>query len=279
MDILSIFNYTDYRKYLSDWFQIKKEHNPHFSCRILASKVGYRSSGHFSQIIKGQSNLSAKSIPRFIQYLKLNNREAEYFELMIQFNHSKIDEEKSRCFQRMAQFKEAKHRVLDQNFYEFYDKWYYAVIRDILAYFPFKDDYQALSELLEPSISIAEAKRSIKLLEKLKLIEKSKSGFYDRTDKVLRTKTDKLNVALVNYTHKMMDKAKTASLRIPRDERSMSCVGFVVSENTYKRIKSEVDEFQLRILKIAEEDQNPERVYHMNMQIFPVSKKLKDGNR
>lgn len=49
--MVDIFCYTDYRKFLFDFYEAKKRSTPHFSHRYVAQKVGFSSSGFFSKII------------------------------------------------------------------------------------------------------------------------------------------------------------------------------------------------------------------------------------
>ncbi len=63
--------------------------------------------------------------------------------------------------------------------------------------------------------------------------------------------------------------------RLPKTERNISWVGFSVSRETYERMQEEIQAFRSRMLKMAEQDQNPDRAYHLNLQLFPVSKSYK----
>jgi uncharacterized protein (TIGR02147 family) len=180
--INSIFNYSDYRKFLEEYYTFNKKDKAFFSYRYIASRVGFKSAGHFTQILKGQANISAHLISRFIDFLKFSRREAEYFELLVNFNQAKTQDDKKRYFERMAKYKEIKTRILNPDEYEFYRKWFYAAICDILSFYPFKDDYHALARMVEPAITAAQARKAIELLEKLHLIRKNDNGFFEKTD-------------------------------------------------------------------------------------------------
>ena len=272
--MVRVFDYTDYRRYLQDWFAERKRENHHFSCRMLASRVGFKSSGHFTQITNGKANLSSRALPRFVEYLKLNKRETEYFELMVRYCQSTRHEEKQRCLDRMVSFKEVNPRVLNPDLYEFYSTWYYAAIRDTLAIFPLRDEFEQLGRSLKPPISGGEVRRAVKLLERLGLVRRSNDGVYERTDAVLSTRAADGNTTLIKYLVTMMEQAKRAAVEMPKSERSMSCVGFSVSEETFGRIRREIDDLRARILQMAQEDPHPSRVYHLNMQVFPLSDEL-----
>ena len=43
----SVFEYSDYRKFLLDYYSEKKAANRNFSHRFIANRVGFKSGGHF----------------------------------------------------------------------------------------------------------------------------------------------------------------------------------------------------------------------------------------
>ncbi len=61
---------------------------------------------------------------------------------------------------------------------------------------------------------------------------------------------------------------------MPADERSVSWAGFSMSKETFEKVKQEAREFRKKIIAMAQADQSPERAYHFNLQIFPVSQQL-----
>jgi len=45
-----------------------------------------------------------------------------------------------------------------------------------------------------------------------------------------------------------------------------------LSEKSFRQVKSEVQQFRKRILRIAEVENNPNRVYQLNTNLFAVTK-------
>jgi uncharacterized protein (TIGR02147 family) len=50
-----------------------------------------------------------------------------------------------------------------------------------------------------------------------------------------------------------------------------------VSKETYDRIVNLLDEFRSKIIAIAAEDKNIEQVYRLNLQLFPLTKNIKEN--
>lgn len=278
--MINIFDYTDFRKYLNDFYIAKKNIQPSFSYRIIAQKVGFKSAGHFTKIIQGKTNISLALCQRFVEFLSLNKRQSDYFQIMVLYNQAKSHDEKRKHFEKMMSFKESTVQVMDSSHYEFYDKWYYTVIREVIGSYPFRGDYKQLASLVEPSISPEEARKAVLLLEKLQLICKGEDGIYSQTVPLLQNDYTVPSVAINNFVLSMLDMAKESLDRFPRDKRMLSSTTITISEQTFQKIQKEIIDFRARIMNLAAQDKNPQRSYNFNFQVFPVTKtfNMENGN-
>ncbi|MFH1761525.1 MAG: TIGR02147 family protein [bacterium] len=85
---VSVFDYTDYRRYLADYYTEQKEINPSFSYRYFAQKAGYNSSGMYKDIVSGRTNIKPGFIAKLSKAIRHGKREEEYFETMVLFNQA-----------------------------------------------------------------------------------------------------------------------------------------------------------------------------------------------
>lgn len=262
----------DYRKYLKDHYLERKAENPRFSYRFIARKVGFKSPGHFTQIIQGKADISFRLAFKFAQFMKLKKREADYFDLLVRFDQAKAQEEKRQYLERLSAFVESKVKLLTEQQHRFFDKWYYMAIREILAFFPFEGDYAALAAKVEPSIRESEAREAIEVLESLELIRKTPQGRYERVDPVLSTGYDAATASLRKFQSATLDLAKEAMERLPREKRSISTLTLSLSEEAYKSIEEELKAFRRKLLAIAKNDEHVDRVVQFNFQLYPLSK-------
>jgi uncharacterized protein (TIGR02147 family) len=267
-----IFTYLDYRKYLKDYYDEKKAENPHFSYRYIAGKVGFKSAGLFTKILQGKRNISMKLTLRFIEAFKLRKKEADYFELLVQFNQARTASEKNHFFEKLLGIKKSKIAIVDADKYEFYDKWYYTAIREILSFYRFNDDYRELSRMVMPSISPSEAKRAIELLMNLGFVSKRENGTYERIEPVISTGYDARSIAIHKLVLGTMDLARESIDRFPKEQRNLSSLTLSISLDSFQQIQEELRGFRRRLMEIANHDENPDRVYQINFQVFPVSR-------
>lgn len=268
----SIFSYTDYRKYLFDYYTEGKHAGVTY--RQIAIAVGFKSPGHFTQIIKGQADISDSLTQKFARYCKLKPREAAYFTTLVQFNQSGDSAVKKAHFERLASFKKSSVRIVDPDQYEFYNKWYYSPLRELLDIMEFRDDHTTLASMLIPAITPAQAKRAIVLLEHLGLIIKGSDGIWRKTDQVISTGTGASSPAINNFAITSMDMAKMALANISRDERTISWMTLTVSPASFCKIQEELRAFRQKALEIARADNAPDQVYQFNFQLFPLSRRL-----
>jgi uncharacterized protein (TIGR02147 family) len=268
---VSIYDYTDYRLYLRDYYEEQKAKNPAFSYRYFARKAGFNSSGLYKDIVDGRTGITRSLILRFATAMKLSPKQQEYFETMVYFNEARTVEEKKLYFERLMKYHNSKAFRVDARQYEYYSKWYYIAVRELLAIGNFKDDYAAIAQALNPSIRQDHARKAIEVLKKLGLIQKDKGGYYRAVDKILTTGSDIKSLAIANFQKNMMDMAKEAIDRHPVEHRNISTVTFSVSQETYTEIKAELDACRKRILGMVDRSENEDRVCQLNMQLFPLS--------
>ena len=111
------------------------------------------------------------------------------------------------------------------------------------------------------------------MLERLKFIEKNDDGTYTCHYPGISAYAEGRSVVLSSYAATMMDRARYALEKSMNEDRVISWVGFSVSDETFARMKEEARAFRKRLVEMALNDPNPERAFHLNLQIFPVSKK------
>ena len=277
---MNIFDYTDYRKYLRDYYENRKAVDRDFTVRYVAEKVGFKSASFFCQLMNGRSNMSAELICKFSQFLGFNKKENDYFETLVNYNQAKNHPNKKKLFEKLIGFRQSKIRTVDSALFELYDKWYYTAIRELLYFRPFGGDFQELAKILNPSISPAEAQKAVSLLARWELIKKNENGMYIRSDdESITTGMDVQSFYVNNFQYAVLDLAKEALDRFPRNERSLSTLTMSLSAEGYYKIESEIHMFRQRMLTIAEEDTLENRVYQMNIQLFPATNAIKEDVR
>ncbi|MBN1130647.1 MAG: TIGR02147 family protein [Chitinispirillaceae bacterium] len=279
---IRIFDYTDYRSYLGDYYKDQKTRNLYFSYRYFAGKARISSIGLYKDVVDGRQSLSRRVIAKFSEAMGHSKREAEYFEAMAFFGEAKTVEERKLYFERMMAYHESKARIVDASRYEYYSQWYYSALRALLSFYPFDGaDFASLARRLSPPIKTWQAKKALEVLVRLGMVRKNDRGNYEPSDQIISTgplhndgRVRALSV--INFQRKLLSLAAEAYDRYAEQQMDMSTITLSVSKATRHLIKEETAVFRKKVLSLAENDANPECVYQFNCQFFPLTDPGKD---
>lgn len=277
-----IFDYTDYRKYLCDYYKDQKSCNPYFSYRYFAGKAQISSIGLYKDVIEGKQSLSRRAIGKFSKAMGHSKREADFFEAMVFFTDANSIEERKIYFERMMACYESKASLIEASRYDYYSQWYYSAIRALLSFFLFDGvDYTALANKLSPPIKPEQAKKAIEVLERLGMIEKNSDGYYEPCNQIITTGLVSNNrklqaLSIIAFQRNLLSLAAEAYDRYSERQMDMSSITLSISNATRKLIKDEAAAFRKKILSLVENDANPECVYQLNCQFFPLTEPGKD---
>jgi uncharacterized protein (TIGR02147 family) len=272
----NIFNYTDFRKYLNDYYLERKKETPWFSYNSFSQKIGFKNKGFIYNIIHQNKNLSTSSIIKISQAIGLSNNEAEYFENLVLFNQAGDLKEKNYYYDRLSGVQSknknnGKALQLHKNQYEFYSTWYHGAIRSLIDMFPFKDDYKWLAKNVFPSITIKQAKSSVELLEKLELITKNEEGYYRLANVNIKTGSEIRNLAVQNFYREGAQLAIRALDLLPADKRNISGLTLGISKKTYDAICEDIKELRAKIINRVNQDNESNSAYQLNFHLYPIT--------
>ncbi len=265
-----IKDYLEYRDFLKDFFDERKEKNSFFSYRVMGKRVGIDAS-HLVKIFQKKRHISTPLIDGLIEFCELSDQDAQYFSTLVHFNKAKSDQDTRLYYEKLLELKGIKSYQLEKNQYEYYSKWYYSAILTLLEFYSFTDDYKTLAQKVSPSITEAQARKSIALLESLGLIRKKDDGSYFLTNKLVTTGDHCRSILVRAYQEETIRLAAEALHRHPPEKRNISTVTITISEKNLEMINNLIKEFREALLKYAEAEKHPDQVYQLNVQLFPLT--------
>lgn len=171
-----IYEYTDYRKYLSDLYVARKATNRAFSYRLIAQKAGLASPSFIGKIFSGMANISHRTLMRLVEVFQIVGPDAEYFELMVHFDGSRSEIDKNHYFQRMQALRRrhGKPAKLEEDVLQ--SAWYIAPVLALVELGLFHGDHAALGRMLTPPVASAQVRLAIELLMLHGLVRKQTNG-------------------------------------------------------------------------------------------------------
>lgn len=278
----SIFEYSNYREFIRDYYFFTKVRNKKFSYRVFARLAGFKSSNFIKFVIENKSNISAESAEKLAKAMKLSQLETQFFKSLAQFNQSSSSEEKYVHAQELLKHRNARKTFpLREALFNYTSKWYLSVLRGIVGLPDFKEDARMISNLLHPTITPSEIQRGFDDLIKLGLLTRDENGKLKQTAGNIASEDEVALSSVAHFHREMMMRASESIDRIKRDKRDISGITIGMSAETAQKIKEMTQKFRKEIVEVATQDENASTIYQLNIQLFPLidisASKKKDG--
>ena len=273
MRMKEIVEYTDYRKYIQDYYDERKRCSA-FTWRDFARAAGFSSAVFLKYVCEGKKNLSLGAAGSVANAMGLAGFENTYFVLMVSYAHAKGDAAKRAAFEeRCALARAHRVHVLGNEEFDYFKSWKNPVLREIAPHMPGAKPLD-MAHACKQKISATEVSETLDFLVRAGLLKRDKDGNYHQTEKsVSMGPVDAVPVAARDMQRQMGEFA-IQSLDLPLSERDMSGLTLGLTRRAYERIKKELADCRRRIVAIATEDDETEQVYRLNLQLFPMSERL-----
>ena len=266
-----ITEYLDYRDYLVDFYDDKREECDYFSYRFISGKVNIDSS-HISKILSKKRHMPDRAVNAFVELCGLKKREAECFRLLVKFNKAKTDKEAKQWYECLLSLKDVDSSKLEKEQYEFFNKWYYLAILVLLDFCEFDGDYKWLSKKVTPAITVSEAKNAIELLLVLGLLKKDEKGFFRPTNQFMTTGDTLREMAIKNYQQETIKMASESLFRHKKQDRDISTVTMSMARGTMPTVVEKIRDFRQDLIKYCDDTKDHDSVYQLNVQMYPMTR-------
>ena len=268
-----IIEYTDFRKFMRDFYEERKRCSA-FSWREFSKIAGFSSPSYMKVVCDGNSKLSRIGVERTGAAMGLAGFEMDYFRAMVKFGQAEVESKKVAAYEEMLSIaKVYKVRVLEGDLFEFYDTWRNPVLRELAPLMPGATPGE-LAKMCYPEVSAQEVQESLAFLTKAGLLKKSE-GKLVQSETSVKGSNDATRLAMRGM-HRMMSQLATPALELPVEERNFSGVTMGLSRESYSKIENLLDECRRKIIAVAAEEKNVEQVYRLNLQLFPLTKNVKE---
>jgi uncharacterized protein (TIGR02147 family) len=231
-------------------------------------------SSYVIKVLQKGLHISSKKIDAFIKLLDLDEPASKYFETLVHFGRAKSVSQQKLYFERLFSLSSIKAQRLELHQYEFFQKWYYSAVWTIINCVPFDGDFHALAEICMPAITVWEAKRAVRLLEKLELIKKNEDGKHYTTGQNLSTGWKWLSQIIEDNQREMIRLAGESIGRFDKDARDISTITLGIDEKVMPEIREHIRQFRMSLIKLVNSYAGTGRVYQLNVQLFPLSADL-----
>ena len=272
--IIDIFQFTNFRKYLDEYQAARVQTDPDFTRAGACALLGLpKTRSYYNDIIKGKK-LSSRMIPKFVEVLGLNKKEAKYFEAMVNMDQAKTATERNAFFEELLKQHPDSHRILNEDAYEYYNHWYNSVLFTALEVVDVSDDLEPIQKLISPKVSVGTLKRSLELLERLGFVRKNENGFWKSCRDSVSSGTYNNSDLVRQYQLQCFELSKQALLAGDESSSDMATFTFSVSDDAFKAIAKEIQGLKAKVRKIIMLDKKKATgVHQLNVHLFTNLKK------
>lgn len=273
--MVSVFHFSDFRKFLSTWIAEQRQTVTTFSLRGFSKRAGFASHASLHLVINGKRELTDGMIQKVARALKLSAIEARFFADLVKFTQAETTLERQHHYQRMVQH--AKFRAAHQperNQLEYFSQWYYAAIREMISLPDFCENPHWIAQRLKSAITAEQAAEAIRVLIRLNLCWRDTQRKLRLVHENIATADKVASLAVAQYHEAMIHRAATAIKSDPLKEVHLTGLTVCLSSKTLKKVKERLHEFRRELCALLQEDDHPEEVYQINLQMIGLTRRV-----
>jgi uncharacterized protein (TIGR02147 family) len=250
------------QRILRERFEELRTRNPAYSIRAFSKKVGL-SPATLSRVLNGKRKVSRKLADAISGKLMLDPQERS--ELLEKFpTRAKMPRDSV----------DASYLQLTADQYQVVADWQSFAILGLTEIPEFKNDPDWIAGRL--NISITEVKRVLERLKRLEMVIEDESGNLKRAKSRYRTTDDVVNLSLRKSHYQNLDLAQQSLDHDSIQERDFTWVTFPMDTKKMSEAKTLIRKFQDDLYEVLEKDANPNEVYRLAIQLFPLTRSQKN---
>lgn len=275
--------YTDFRQYLKDFYEYKvQQHKDSFSSytyKTFSAAADIKSPNYLKLIIEGERNLSAPTIKKFARALALDKQETEEFTLLVEYGQATDPLEKNRHLRRLSEFR-MKKRVrsgeMRAEALENSPNWAAWVLYAMADQKNVDFAIDSLRERLQGLIKEDQLRKALEQLFRNGSLVRDEATGEVRKGVVAAPSQDEIPPELIRKLQAELIYLGMESLLYGKpQDREFGSLTVCLTEAEFEKLKFELRHLRKRILKdtlVAREREKGDRVFQLNIQLFPITK-------
>ena len=235
----------------------RAEKNPAFSMRAFARATGI-SHTVLSLVLSGKRSLSKKAAAKLADYLELD------------------PEDRLRVMNTYSKAKPVEFSSLSLDAFSVIADWYHYAILSLLdlpkEQVGAKLEARGIARRL--GITILEAKLAIERLQRLDLVYQNEEGRWTSKGRSLKVDNTISTPATRKFHKQLLEKAADSIERGDISQRAISAVSLAIDPAQLDYAKERIRDFRRELMSELEAKGQPDSVYFLTIQLFPVAPKL-----
>lgn len=282
----NLSGYMDFRQYLSEWYLYKRELTKKdlrpYSFAMFSAAANIKSPNYLKMIIEGQRNLSEEMILKFAKALGLHKEQADEFRLLVLFGQATDPAERNFFLKELSEFRvmlKLRSGEIDKKMMDKVPGWIGWILYSMMDQEGVEFKAEKIRDLLRGKASVDEIHEAMKTL-----IKSGEVAQDDITGKLTKTRNlidspEDIPVALVRKLQSQLMYLGLESLyQDSPAEREFGSLTLSLTKSEFEELKFKLRQMRKQVNKdnsIRRMNTLGERVYQLNLQLFPVTNQVK----
>ena len=270
----SVTSSKSFREILKSFFSEKCERNSRYSLRAFARDLGV-SAGHLSEVLENQHGLSNASATKIGKKIGLTGDELVHFCDLVELDSGRNQTMKQLARERIQlRLQQRVNDPISLDLLRVVGDWYHMVILE-LTYLPGFKKLKTQNEVTEYvakrlKLPVLEAKHAVMRLLQIQMLVEENGTFKAAEDFTFSSNHIPSEV-IKKYHQQILSKASDALADQSLEEREFNCVTFSFDLEQMPHAKEDIRKFKREFLKKYNNQNNPNSVYSMSIQLFQQS--------
>lgn len=273
-------DYMDYRLFLADFYRFKKDQTKSslrpYNYAIFSAAADIKSPNYLKMIIEGKRNLSMDMVGKFARACGFNKAQSDEFKLLAMYNQSEDPADRNYALKKLSEYRveqKLKHGEWDQKVFEKVPNWIGWIIFALVDQSDVSFEIPHLKYLLRGKASETEINHALQSLITSGELVRDEDG---KIQKGKPTEApEEIPAALIRKLQMQLMYLGLESLyQDQAGEREFGSLTMSLTEKEFEEIKFKLRQMRKALHKensIARTSEKGDRVYQLNLQLFPVS--------
>ena len=283
-------DYMNYRQFLEDFYQYKRRASKGalraYTYAVFSAAANIKSPNYLKMIIEGKRNLSDDMILKFSRALGLMKEQTDEFRLLVHYTQAMDPAERNMYLKNLSEHRVAsklKSGEIDRRVWEKVPNWVTWIVYAMIDQEGVQFDTKTLKRLLRGKASEDEIETALKTLISSGDIARDEVTGEIKKSRNLTESPEEIPVALVRKLQSQLMYLGLESLYQDQPtEREFGSLTLSLTKQEFEEIKFKLRQMRKSLHKdnsISRMKQKGERVYQLNLQLFPVTSAVDEKDK
>lgn len=283
----NVTQYMDYRKYLADFYAFRRQQTKNdlrpYNYQMFSAAANIKSPQYLRLIIDGKRNLSDDMVAKFAKVLNINKEQTEELRALVNYTQATDPSERNRYLKDLMEKRvsqKIKTGEIDSKAFDSIPGWVTWILYSMTDLKGMKFELPYIKQLLGDKVTADEIQEALnKLLESGQLSEDPITKEIKKSRPIMEN-AENIPVALVRKLQaELLYLGMESLFQDDPLDREFGTVTLSLTEKEFEEIKFKLRQMRKQLTKdnsIARTTSPGDRIYQMNIQLFPVTKKIEE---